>query len=329
MSTKDIIFALNEQQKREKSGKKNASLNESYKRKGNSKMNEELEYLYACPECGEEFVIDDILDDDETVECPECGAEVYPEYEGEYDDAEDYDDYDDGYYDDSLEDYDDYYDDDDDYDDPYDDDYYNEAGTKIRFKRDKHGKRRKVKTKKGFVRQADGSFRKETPEERRSREKNGRKLGKKYGKNKAAHKKATKTRMRYDSLNLDFNESAFMGLMNNVIGDVMERYDNYYDFSITSVDDATISEHDLDTLTVEATVRYENGEYDNAQFMIEGLTSDDGEVTITEMNNVFDPAGLTVTGTLKESYDVVDLGEINYTIKRRSGAPISESFQVV
>ena len=89
-----------------------------------------------------------------------------------------------------------------------------------------------------------------------------------------------------------------------------------------------MSKHDLDTLTVEATVAYDNGTTADAEFVIEGITSDDGKVTISELNHVFDPSGLRVTGMLNESINEVDLGEVTYNLRnRRFRQGLSESFE--
>lgn len=285
--------------------------------------------VYVCPVCGEEFVSDAVIDG--TCECPECGDIVTPEYEGTvaavYGTDDVYDD--DALYDYDDDPYDEYSDGCDDYDDYDDEPYYGEAVQKMV----RGGKVIKKKVKAGY-KNVNGKLVKMTSKEKRARQKAIKKAQKKAhtaGANKhraRSMKVARKKGLVGDSLDLNFNEHAFMDLMNGVISDVMENYETYETFQIESINEATMSEHDLDTLTVEATVTYEDGTQADAQFVIEGLLSDNGIVTIKEQNNVFDPHGLKVFAKLDETYNTVELTEMKYRLRNRQH-DLSESFEYI
>lgn len=276
---------------------------------------EDTDLVYLCPECEEDIIADEPITG--TCVCPECGAVIEPKYEGTvaevFVDDEDDDEDDltvaDPYDDDPYDEYDEC--------DPVDEDAeLNELKKKVVIS---HGKKvKKVVGKKGY-KVVDGKLVKMSAAEKRARAKAGKKnIKKAQKKGKRMRAKSMKKAMALNnSLDLNFNENAFMELMNGVIEGVMENYDRFENFSITSINEATISERDLDTLTVEATVTYENGQTDNAQFVIEGLLSDDGDITITEMNHIFDPAGLKINGKLNETYNTVSINEMSYTLRNR------------
>ena len=283
---------------------------------------EDDELVYACPECGEEFESDEPLD---VCICPYCDAEIAPEYIGTEDELDDddmtvADPYDEDPYDP--------YEECDDYDEDCDPDRNLQELKKKTVIR--HGKKvKKVVGKKGY-KVVDGKLVKMSAKEKRARAKAGKKnIKKAQKKGKRMKAKSMKKAMALNnSLDLNFEEYSFMDLMNGVIGDVMENYGKYEGFKIVSINEATMSENDTDTLTVEATVQYDNGKTDTAEFMIEGLTSDDGTVEITEMNQIFNPYGLTVTGTLDETYNTVAISKMSYELRNRR-LDLSESFQYV